>query len=219
MPVTSHVAMRVGGTLVLAAAIAGIAACGSPAASGLAAPSASPVAPTATALPAATAGSSVISEATPAPSVVVPSLGADTALIDILPAEIGGAPTQKLALTGSDLSSLDPSAAMIFVGVLNVLGTEGEDMTVGIAANAKASVIAIRVAGKTAQDVENAMITGRTLNATTTKDELDLGGKHVIKVTTTIAPLPFYMYKRGDVSFTVAGAEESIVAEALSKLP
>ena len=219
MPVTSHVAMRVGGTLVLAAAIAGVAACGSPAVSGQAAPSASPAAPTANASPAAPAESSAIPAATPSASVVVPSLGADTSLVDILPAELGGAPTQKLALTGSDLSSLDPSAAMIFVGVLNVLGTEGEDMTVGVAANSRASVIAIRVAGKTAKQVGDAMITGRVLNSTNTKDEIDLGGKHVIKVTTTTSPLPFYIYERGDVSFTVAGADESVVAEALSKLP
>jgi hypothetical protein len=63
------------------------------------------------------------------------------------------------------------------------------------------------------------MIAGRALNATTTKDELDLGGKHVIKVTTTTAPVPFYVYGTGDVSFTVTAADETIVAEALSKLP
>ena len=221
MPVTSHAALRVGGVIILAAAVAGVAACGGSAASGQAAPSESAAAPAETVPPVATetAPSSAIPDATPAASVVVPSLGADTALIDILPAEIGGAPTQKLALTGSDLSTLDPSAAMIFVGVLNVLDTEGEDMTVGVAANAKASVIAIRVAGKSAKQVGDAMITGRVLNSTNTKDEIDLGGKHVIKVTTTTSPLPFYIYERGDVSFTVAGADESVVAEALSKLP
>jgi len=221
MPVTSHAALRVGGTLVLTAAIAGVAACGGPAASGQAGPTAGPAASVGTASPAAseTAQSSAIPEATPAPSLVVPSLGADTALVDILPAELGGAPTQRLALTGSDLSSLDPSAAMIFVSVLNVLSSEGADMTVGVAANSRASVIAIRVVGKTAKQVGDAMITGRVLNSTNTKDEIDLGGKHVIKVTTTTSPLPFYIYESGDVSFTVAGADESVVAEALSKLP
>jgi len=211
MPVSSHAALRVGSIIILAAAVAGVAACGGSAASGQPAPSGT--AATDTAQP------NAIPEATPSASVAVPSLGADTSLIDILPAELGGAATQKLALKGSDLSSLDPSAAMIFVGVLNVLGTEGEDMTVGVAANAKGSVIAIRVAGKTAKQVGDAMITGRVLNSTNTKHEADLGGKRVIEVTTTTSPLPFYIYERGDVSFTVAGADESIVAEALSKLP
>jgi hypothetical protein len=63
------------------------------------------------------------------------------------------------------------------------------------------------------------MVAARTLNATTTKDEIDLGGKRVVKITTTIAPLPFYVYGTQDASFTIAGADESIVAEALSKLP
>ena len=108
---------------------------------------------------------------------------------------------------------------MVFGSLQNVLGSAASDMTIGTASNSRASIIAIRVEGKSAQEVGDAMIAGRTLNATTTKDELDLGGKHVVKVTTTIAPLPFYMYGTGDVSFTIAAADETIVAEALSKLP
>lgn len=150
---------------------------------------------------------------------MAPSLGADTPLVDVLPTELGGVATQKLSFVGSDLGTIDPSASMIFEGIITALGADGADMTIGVASTAAASVIAIRVAGKTAAEIGDAMIGIRTLNATTTKDELDLGGKRVVKVTTTIAPLPFYVYGTGDVSFTVAGADESIVAEALSKLP
>ena len=50
----------------------------------------------------------------PAASVVVPTLTATTPLIDVLPAEIGGEAMQKNALSGSDLSALDASAAMVF---------------------------------------------------------------------------------------------------------
>jgi hypothetical protein len=218
MPKIDRSLLRAVGVITLAAAIAG---CGSPAASGQTPVPAAPetTAPSASTAPSEAAQGSPIPEATPAPSVAVPSLGADTALVDILPAELGGAPTQKFAFVGSDLSAIDPSAVMIFEGVLQQLGAKSADMTIGTATNAKASVIAIRVTGKSAQEIGDAMIAGRTLNATTTKDELDLGGKHVIKVTTTIAPLPFYIYGTGDVSFTIAGADESIVAEALSKLP
>ena len=151
--------------------------------------------------------------------MVVPSLGADTALIDVMPDELGGTPTQTVALVGSDLSALEPSAAMVFDSLLNVLGSKGEDLTAAAALNARASIIAVRVADKSAQEIGEAMIVGRALNATTTKDELDLGGKHVTKVTTTTAPVPFYVYEAGDVSFTIAAADETIVAEALSKLP
>jgi hypothetical protein len=158
-------------------------------------------------------------ESTPAGSVTVPSLGADTPLVDVLPMDLGGAPTQKLAFVGSDLSALDGSTAMVFTSLMNVLGGDDADMTIGAASNANASVIAIRVAGRSAEEIGNAMILGRTLNATTTKDELELGGKSVIKVTTTIAPVPFYVYGSGDVSFTIAATDETIVAEALSKLP
>ena len=169
--------------------------------------------------PTETAASSAIPEATPAPSVVAPSLSAGTPLVDILPAELGGEATQKLALVGDDLTSLDGSTAMVFGSLLNFIDADGADMTIGAASTARASVIAIRIKGKSATEVGDAMIKGRTLNATTTMDELDLGGKHVIKVTTTIAPLPFYVYGTQDVSFTIAGADEGIVAEALSKLP
>lgn len=209
--------LRTGSLFVMAAAIA---ACGGTTATGGTTVSAGPVetaAATASAPPSPL--SSAIPEATPSPSVVVPTLSADTPLVDVLPAELGGAPTQKVSLVGSDLSALDPSAAMIFGSLQEILGADGADMTIGVASNARASVIAIRVAGKSAQDITDAMVAARTLNAATTKDELDLGGKHVLRVTTTISPLPFYMYATGDVSFTVAGADESIVAEALSKLP
>jgi hypothetical protein len=140
-------------------------------------------------------------------------------LVDVLPAELGGSATQKVSLVGNDLGALDASSSMIFNSVLNLLKVGGADMTIGAATNSKASVIAIRAKGASAQQVGDAMVAARTLNATTTKDELDLGGKHVLKVTTTIAPLPFYVYGTGDVSFTVAAADETIAAEALSKLP
>ncbi len=201
--------------LVLAATVA---ACGpaAPAATTQVSAEAPTPAPSA---PASAPEASPTTATTPAGSFAVPSLGVTTPLKDILPAELGGSPTQVIAIDGTDMSALDPSAAMIFVSVLAQLESEGKNMTAAAAVNGKASIIAIRVVGKTAQQINDAMIAGRTLNATTTKDELDISGKHVLKVTTTIAPLPFYMYGSGDVSFTVAGADESIVAEAFSKLP
>jgi hypothetical protein len=165
------------------------------------------------------ARASPVSDPSAASSIVVPSLGADTSLVDLLPAELGGAATTKFSFVGSDLSAIEPSAAMIFDGIIQQLGAKSADLTIGTATNGQATVVAVRVAGKSAQQIGDAMIAGRTLNATTTKDELDLSGKHVVKVTTTIAPLPFYIYGAGDVSFTIAGADESIVVEALSKLP
>ena len=219
MPVTRHPVRLAAIGVLLVAAITG---CGAPAASGGAATSAAS-APAATseasAAPSETAGASAIPEATPAPPVVVPSLTADTPLVDVLPAELGGVPTQKLALVGTDLSAIDPSAAMVFGSVLNVLGAEDEDLTAGAASNSVASVIAIRVAGKSAEEIGEAMIAGRALNTTPTREELDLGGKTVTKVNVSTSPLPFYVYGSGDVSFTIAGADETIVAEALSKLP
>ena len=162
---------------------------------------------------------SPVSEPTSAASAGTPSFSTGTPLVDLLPAELGGTATTKFSFVGSDLSALEPSAAMIFDGVIQQLGAKGADMTIGTATNGKATVVAVRVAGKDAEQIGEAMMSARTLNATTTKDELDLAGKHAVKVTTTISPLPFYMYGAGDVSFTIAGADESIVAEALSKLP
>lgn len=211
MPISTRAALRTGSGLILAAALA---ACSSPATSSQQPASAVTSVPS----PAASTGAPEAS-ATPAASVVLPSLGADTPLVDLLPAELGGEATQKHAFVGDDLSALDGSTAMVFGSLQNAIGSDGSDMTIGTASNSRASVIAIRVEGKSAQEVGDAMIAGRTLNATTTKDELDLGGKHVVKVTTTIAPLPFYVYGTGDVSFTIAAADETIVAEALSKLP
>jgi hypothetical protein len=219
MPVTRHPARLAATCLLLVAVITG---CGAPGAPGSAATSAASV-PAATSeasvAPSEAAGASAIPEATPTPPVVVPSLAADTPLIDVLPAEVDGAPTQKVALVGSDLSALDPAAAMVFGSLLNVLGAKDADLTAGAAANATSSVIAIRVAGKSAEEIGEAMIAGRALNTTPTREELSLGGKPVTKVTVSTSPLPFYLYATGDVSFTVAGADETVVAEALSKLP
>ena len=213
MPLPISSTLRAATGLVL---VAMIAACGGgPAASG--GPAKAPATTEASAD--ATGGASPIAEATPGPSVVVPSLTADTPLVDILPKELGGEATQTYAFVGNDLSAIDSSAAMIFGSITSILKVDDADMTIGTAANSRASVIAIRIAGKSAQEITDAMVAARTLNATTTKDELDLGGKHVLKVTTTIAPLPFYVYAIQDVSFTIAGADESVVAEALSKLP
>jgi len=219
MPVTRHPVRLAAIGVLLVVAITG---CGAPAASGGAATSAAS-APAATSeasvAPSAAAGASTIPEATPMPPVVVPSLTADTPLIDVLPAELDGAPTQKLAIVGSDLSAIDASAAMVFGSLLNVLGSNDADLTAAAATNATASVIAIRVAGKSAEEIGEAMIAGRALNTTPTREELDLGGKTVTKVNVSTSPLPFYVYGSGDVSFTIAGADETIVAEALSKLP
>ena len=208
---------RLGGALVLATTIA---ACGGAAASNPPASADAPVEATPAASAPATDGavSAAPSEA-PAASVVRPSLGADTPLVNVLPAEIGGEPTQRNALSGTDLSAIQPEAAMVFGSLLNVLGSPDADMTIGLASNSKASVIAVRVKDKTAAEVGEAMIAGRALNATTTKEDLELGGKQVIKVVTSTATVPFYVYSAGDVSFTVAAADETLVAEALSKLP
>jgi hypothetical protein len=214
----SHVFPRLAGVLVLAATIA---ACGGAAATGEPGATDGPAAATpAPSAPATGGGASLAPSPTaPVASVVVPTLTATTPLIDVLPAEIGGEAMQKNALDGTDLSAIQAEAAMVFGSLLNVLGSPDADMTIGLATNSKASVIAVRVAGKTAAEVGEAMIAGRALNATTTKEDLDLGGKRVVKVTTTTATVPFYVYGAGDVSFTVAATDETLVAEALSKLP
>lgn len=210
--------MRILGLIAIAFAISG---CIGSAPSAQAPGSATPeILTPSTAAPASDgAQASPVSEPTAAASAAAPSLSAGTPLVDLLPAELGGTATTKFSFVGSDLSALEPSAAMIFDGIIQQLGAKSADMTIGTATNEKATIVAVRVAGKSAQQVGEAMMSARTLNATTTKDELDLAGKHVVKVTTTIAPLPFYIYGAGDVSFTIAGADESIVAEVLSKLP
>jgi hypothetical protein len=218
MTTSTHGLLRLGGVLVLAATIS---ACGGSAASGQPAATDTPASATPIASAPATGGAESIAPppTTPPASFVAPTLTATTPLIDVLPAEIGGEATQKNAVSGSDLSALGASAAMVFGSLLNVLGSPDADMTIGLASTSKASVIAVRVAGKTAAEVGEAMIAGRALNATTTKEDLDLGGKQVVKVTTTTATVPFYVYGAGDVSFTVAAMDETLVAEALSKLP
>jgi hypothetical protein len=166
----------------------------------------------------ATPGSTGGAPAT-APGGVAPTIAANTPLIDLLPGELGGVPLQKLALDGSDLSSLDAASAIVFEQVVTVLGAESADMTIGVANGSTASVIAIRVTGATAAQIGEAMIAGRTLNATTTREDLTLAGKPVTKITTTTSSVPFYVHGAGDVSFTIAATDETIVAEALSKLP
>jgi hypothetical protein len=206
------------GVLTLATTIS---ACGGAATSGQSAATNNPASATPAASAAETGGAEPIASpaTTPLASVVVPTLTATTPLVDVLPAEIGGEATQRNALVGSDLSAIQPEAAMVFGSLLNVLGSPDSDLTIGLASNSKSSVIAVRVAGKSAAEVGEAMIAGRALNATTTREDIDLGAKRVIKVVTSTATVPFYVYGAGDVSFTVAAMDESLVAEALSKLP
>ena len=209
--------MRTVGLIAIALSISGCIGSGSSALTpGSAAPE---VGTPSTAVPSSGAQASPISGFSAAASIAAPSLSAGTPLVDLLPAELGGVPTTKFSFVGSDLSALEPSAAMIFDGVIQQLGAKGADMTIGTATNGKATIVAVRVAGKYAEQIGEAMMSARTLNANSTKDAIELGGKQAVKVTTTIAPLPFYIYGAGDVSFTIAGADESIVAEALSKLP
>jgi hypothetical protein len=205
--------IRVAGGLVLAAVMT---ACGGTAASSQPASVAPSAPPTA-------AASASPSDALPSPS---PSLSqaiatpdAASSLVEMLPADLGGVATQKLEVLGSDTSMFDASTAIIFESILTILQAKGNDMAIGIASTSGASIVAIRVSGESAKDVGEAMISSRALNATTTKEELDIAGKHVIKVTTTTTRVPFYVYAAGDVSFTIAASDETLVAEALSKLP
>ncbi len=217
MPQAIRGATRLGAVLVLAAAVV---ACGPAASSQPGSPAGGSGPASAPASPAATdAPSGATPGPTPSLSLAIPSLDADTPLVDVLPAQLGGAETHKISVVGSDLSAFDGSTAMIFESILTILGATGADMTVGIASTDNASIVAIRVKGKSADDVGKAMIEGRALNATTTKEDLDLGGKQVAKITTTTTRVPFYVYASGDVSFTIAATDETTVAEALSKLP
>lgn len=213
MPESVGTAMRIGAVLVLTAAIV---ACGGPAASSQPASDGGSPAP---ASAASDAPSGATPEPTPSLSLAIPSLDANTPLVDIMPAQLAGAETHMISVVGSDLSAFDGSTAMIFESILTILGATGADMTVGIASTDDASIVAIRVKGKPAADVGKAMIDGRALNATTTKEDVELGGKQVAKITTTTTRVPFYVYASGDVSFTIAATDEATVAEALSKLP
>ncbi len=213
MPELTRRALRIGGCLVLAVSIA---ACIEPAAT-----SQQP-SPTKSARPSATPGSSAVASpsASLAPSITpIPSPDASKALVALLPAELGGVATQKLGVLGSDVSLFDPSTALIFESILTALGAQAPDMAIGIASANGASIVAIRVTGESAADIGEAMIAGRSADATPTKGEVDLGGKHAIKVTTTKTKAPFYIYASNDISFTVTAPAETIVAEALSKLP
>lgn len=214
---TTRSAVRVGLGLFLAAAIA---ACGNQAATGQPTTTGtSPRPAPRTAFPTPADASSPSPQATPSLSQSLPAPDGRSPLVDLLPTSLGGTATQKLELLGSDTSMFDASSAMIFESILTLLGVQGADMQIGIASTTGASIVALRVRAKGAKAVGDAMIAGRALNATTTKEAVDLGGKHAIKVTTTTATVPFYVYAHDDVSFTVAGTDAVAVAEALSKLP
>jgi hypothetical protein len=213
MPVSARPAFHAPAALVIVLLVAG---CGGAPVSSLTVPSAAPPTPT---LSAPASAPATASAAAATASASGPAASVDTTLVDLLPDELGGDATQKLAIEGDHLTTLDSSAAMIFISVLAQLGADAGDMKAAAATNTKASIIAIRVAGKGAQQISDAMKLGRTLNAATSETPLDLGGKHVVKITTSSAPVPFYLYGSGDISFTVAATDESIVAEAFSKLP
>ena len=81
--------------------------------------------------------------------------------LDLLPNELGGEATQKHAFVGDDLSALDAPAPWSSGASRTFLVLRRSDMTIGTASNSRASIIAIRVTGKSAQEVSDAMIAGR----------------------------------------------------------
>ena len=69
----------------------------------------------------------------------------------------------------------------------------------------------IRVQGKSAEEIGDGHESSgrRAERRRPTKDETSsIGGKPVVKVTSTSSTLPFYVFGTGDVSFTIAVADE-----------
>ena len=191
---------------VLPAAIVLLAACGSGSPSG--APGATQ-APGFTLAPASSAGGGF--------SFEIPSFTTDPELEALLPSEIGGAPTEKLSMSGTDLIG-EGSGEDLRV-ILTQFGKSPSDLSAGLAGAAGIDIIAYRVRGIDANALFQAFLQ-LIGNADNVVSDASLGGKSIKKIVTPEADTS-YVYASGDVLFIVEATDEvapALLDEVFTKL-
>ena len=200
----------------LTAAVALVAACGSPASSGAPATGAPATVAPATQAP-ATQGA--VWSAGPGFSFQLPS--EDKALEDVLPDEVGGEPVQKASMSGASIFQGGGTEDM--QAMITKLGKSPDDLSAAFGGNSKASIIAFRVKGADANAIYQAFVDAADPADVASITDVSISGKSAKKVVGEDAGTTSYVYLYGDavvVVSTMAGdLDQQVLDEIFQKLP
>ena len=150
-------------------------------------------------------------------SFVMPSFTSDLELEALLPDEIGGAPTEKLSMSGTDLIG-DGSGEDLAV-ILTQFGKQPSDLSAGLAGAAGIDIIAYRVQGIDANALFQAFLQ-LIGNEDNVVSDANLGGKAIKKIVTLEGDTS-YVYASGDVLFIVEASDAAapaLLEEVFTKL-
>ena len=203
-----------------------VAACGSsatPAPSVAAASVAPTVAPSVAPSPSPAPSAAPSESAAAAASGALPSIGLpnqDTNLEALLPSTFGGATLQKFSMKGAQF--LGQSTSPEFNDAMSALGLTAADLSVAVAADATGTsgvtFVAIRFAGADSGKLSQVFQAASQASGDTVSS-VNLGGKDVLKSTSSGADVT-YFYVKNDTVFGVTGVkDDATAATALAVLP
>ncbi len=150
-------------------------------------------------------------------SFVVPSFTSDPELEALLPNEIGGARTEKLSMSGTDL--IGEGSGEDLAVILTQFNKAPSDLSAGLAGAAGIDIIAYRVRGIDANALFQAFLQ-LIGNADNVVSDANLGGKSIKKIVTLEGDTS-YVYASGDVLFIVEATDEvapALLEEVFTKL-
>ncbi|GEM_PF-3086306 len=184
----------------------------------------------ATTAPATQAAQATAAPVTPAPvatdagepSFALPSFHGNVDLEKLIPTSIGGEPITTLSMTGDQFVGSGADAQL--GAVLTALNKQPSDLSVAFGGNSTVTIIAFEVNGVSGSQILDAFYNASkaTLNATIT--DVTIAGKAAKKETPTdTTEDPSYIYVKGDVVFSIAGASgpltDAQLTEIFQKLP
>jgi hypothetical protein len=157
-----------------------------------------------------------------AASFPLPSFHGNVDLEKLIPTSIGGEALTTLSMTGDQFVGSGADADL--VAVLTALNKQPTDLSVAFGGNSIVTIIAFQVSGVSGSQILDAFynVSKASLNATIT--DVTIAGKAAKKETPSDTTQdPSYVYVKGDVVFSIAGASgpltDAQLTETFQKLP
>ncbi|MEA2674410.1 MAG: hypothetical protein QOI92_1602 [Chloroflexota bacterium] len=156
------------------------------------------------------------------PSFALPSFHGNVNLEKLIPTSLAGEPMITLSMTGDQFVGSGADAQL--GAVLSALNKQPSDLSVAFGGNSIVTIIAFQVNGVSGSQILDAFYNASkaTLDATIT--DVTIAGKAAKKETPTDTTQdPSYIYVKGDVVFSIAGAggplTDAQLTEIFQKLP
>jgi hypothetical protein len=180
--------------------------------------------------PATQAAEATVAPVTPAPvatdtgepSFALPSFHGNVDLEKLIPTSIGGELLTTMSMTGDQFvgSGADADVA----AVLTALNKQPSDLSVAFGGNSTVTIIAFQVSGASGSQILDAFYNASKATLNATISDVTIAGKAAKKETPTDTTQdPSYVYVKGDVVFSIAGASgpltDAQLTEVFQKLP